>query len=129
MAKAVAPERTAPVTRPKSAERRSEWPGWLCPQPSTWTGGWRRVAARSAVVTMTATPPLETRQQSNKPERLGDPARGLVVFDRHRRAHLGQRVGQRPFPLGDGDVGELLARRSVREHVAAGGQGVHAVGA
>ena len=48
---------------------------------------------------------------------------------RHRGAHLGQRVGHRPLALRHGDVGEVLARRAVREHVPAGGEGVHAVGA
>ena len=61
-------------------------------------------------------------------QRLDDPARRVVVGDRHRRAHLGARVLHRPLALPDRDRPELVVGRAEQVHVPLQRQGVHRVG-
>ena len=63
---ASSPERLAPVWTAGSRPARWLSPGAAWPKPSRYTGGWRRSRARSADVTITATAPFETRQQSSR---------------------------------------------------------------
>ena len=52
-------------------------------------------------------------------QRLDDPARRVVVVERHRPAvHLRVRVQLRPRALADRDRAELIVRRAVEVHVA-----------
>ncbi len=56
----------APVCVSTSQPRRRMSPGWPCPIPQMYAGGCGRFRASSARDTMTATPPLDTRQQSSR---------------------------------------------------------------
>ena len=90
---AAGPAGAAPVTRPKSRARHRSWPGWrLGPAEDVDRRlGQVRGAARR-VVTMIATPPLETRQQSSRWNGSTIQRRVLVVLDRDRVPHLRDRV-------------------------------------
>jgi hypothetical protein len=59
---------------------------------------------------------------------IAAPARGEYILHREVLAHKRFRVELRPFPGGDGDLGELLARGVVLVHLAGCGQGIHADG-
>lgn len=61
-------------------------------------------------------------------QRIGDPARGLMIREGDRVAHLSQGIHRGPVALGDCDRAELLTGGAVGLHVPPCRKGIERVG-
>ena len=90
----------APVWTAGSRSVRPVSPGAHCPKPRRYTGGWRSCARALGRGDDHRDAAVGDEAAVEQVQRLDDPARGVVVLERHRPPHLRARVHAAPTRAG-----------------------------